>query len=293
MFKIKFSNGMVSEHEAPLTVYEAAQPLGIISREVLCASVNGEVTELDVPARLVDGRTLVPLRFVSEALGAQVKWDDPTQTVTILAAVPQEMVLFTQESYNDVGTWILEGAAEGAFKTQAMRGAVPEKQGAKLEDADPSQNKPAVARFDVAQGGTYKVWVRSRDFATDQQGHRFFQLAFNDQPMMPHKYGTHGGTGYAWASGGTVELAPGENTLYVHDTSGFYARFDAVLLSKDLNYIPAENYDTVANLVLPYDNTPKMNRSFPAYAKELGAITESYALENADTKVVFVMKLVR
>ena len=250
-------------------------------------TVAGVGLDLDQPAVLKDSRTLVPLRFVSEALGAQVKWDDPTQTVTILAAIPDEMVLFGQESYNDVGAWILEGAAEGAFKEQAMRGAVPEKQAAKLEDADTTNNKPAVAVFQLNQGGTYRVWARSKDYATNQQGDRFFQLAFNDQPMMEHKYGTHGGTGYAWATGGTVELPAGENTLYVHDTSGFYARFDAVLLSKDLNYVPAESYDTVSQLVLPYNNTPQVNRSFPAYAKEQGMVTDSTTIENDSTKVVF------
>ena len=44
---------------------------------------NGEVTELDVPARLVDGRTLVPVRAVSEGLGADVQWDNETWTVHI------------------------------------------------------------------------------------------------------------------------------------------------------------------------------------------------------------------
>ncbi len=38
---------------------------------------------MDVPAQLTDTRTFVPLRFVSNALGAQVAWDDATQTVTI------------------------------------------------------------------------------------------------------------------------------------------------------------------------------------------------------------------
>ncbi len=36
---------------------------------------NGEVVELDVPAKLVDGRTLVPVRAVSEGLDAKVEWD--------------------------------------------------------------------------------------------------------------------------------------------------------------------------------------------------------------------------
>jgi len=36
-----------------------------------------------VPPTIVDGRTLVPVRFVSQELGAQVSWDGSTQTVTV------------------------------------------------------------------------------------------------------------------------------------------------------------------------------------------------------------------
>ena len=38
---------------------------------------------LDVPATILNGRTLVPIRFVSEALGARVTWDQDTQEVTV------------------------------------------------------------------------------------------------------------------------------------------------------------------------------------------------------------------
>jgi len=38
---------------------------------------------LDVPARIVGGRTLVPVRFISESIGASVGWDDATRTVII------------------------------------------------------------------------------------------------------------------------------------------------------------------------------------------------------------------
>lgn len=49
--------------------------------------VNGnaitETVTLDAPAQMVDDRTLVPLRAVSEAFGMDVAWDESTQTVTI------------------------------------------------------------------------------------------------------------------------------------------------------------------------------------------------------------------
>ncbi|MCA1594809.1 MAG: hypothetical protein LC772_00055, partial [Chloroflexi bacterium] len=47
------------------------------------ASVNGRPVSLDVPARLYGNSVMVPLRFVSEALGADVRWVDATQTVNI------------------------------------------------------------------------------------------------------------------------------------------------------------------------------------------------------------------
>ncbi len=46
MAKIKFASGEVYEFDGEVSIYEAASALGIISREVLTASVNGKLTEL-------------------------------------------------------------------------------------------------------------------------------------------------------------------------------------------------------------------------------------------------------
>ncbi|MFN3653431.1 MAG: stalk domain-containing protein [Armatimonadota bacterium] len=47
------------------------------------ATVNGSPVMLDVPAQLVQGTTMVPLRFVAEALGAEVEWNAAAQQVVI------------------------------------------------------------------------------------------------------------------------------------------------------------------------------------------------------------------
>lgn len=44
---------------------------------------GGEMKTLDVPAQIVDGRTLVPARAIAEAFGCSVDWDGENRTVII------------------------------------------------------------------------------------------------------------------------------------------------------------------------------------------------------------------
>jgi len=47
------------------------------------ATVNGKSVSLAVPATRIGGSTMVPLRFLSEALGANVDWNESSQRVDI------------------------------------------------------------------------------------------------------------------------------------------------------------------------------------------------------------------
>lgn len=47
------------------------------------AKVNGLAKTLDVPAQIINERTMVPARFVAESLDCSVIWDEATQTVAI------------------------------------------------------------------------------------------------------------------------------------------------------------------------------------------------------------------
>lgn len=47
------------------------------------AEVDGIETKLDVPAKIISSKTMVPARFISEKCGLNVEWDDATKTVTI------------------------------------------------------------------------------------------------------------------------------------------------------------------------------------------------------------------
>lgn len=51
------------------------------------ATVRGTSVSLEQPPQIRDGRTLVPFRFVGEALGARVEWD-PTRRIVRIASTP-------------------------------------------------------------------------------------------------------------------------------------------------------------------------------------------------------------
>ena len=64
--------------------------------------VNGEEKTLDVPAQLINDKTLVPIRAISESLGCSVDWVAETKTVVIKSsiAVPaaEEVIPETDET---------------------------------------------------------------------------------------------------------------------------------------------------------------------------------------------------
>jgi len=55
----------------------------ILSIDNKVALVNGQPITLDVAPKNINGRTMVPTRFIAESLGAEVKWDDSTSSVQI------------------------------------------------------------------------------------------------------------------------------------------------------------------------------------------------------------------
>ena len=52
-------------------------------KKTITILVNGKEVKTDSPAFIKDGRTMVPVRFISEALGLKVDWDQATRTVTV------------------------------------------------------------------------------------------------------------------------------------------------------------------------------------------------------------------
>jgi hypothetical protein len=85
----------------------AAKPIQLV--------VNGALVKTDVPPKVIDGRTLVPIRAVAEALKADVQWDAHAQTVTVntqdLASLERQVSLYQN--------WLAPETPDEAVKTWA------------------------------------------------------------------------------------------------------------------------------------------------------------------------------
>ncbi len=73
---------------------EAAREVAVTVRDVdvnlkidsKIAYINGSGKQLEVPARIIKNRTMIPVRFVLEAVGCEVSWDDKNRVVGIVSS---------------------------------------------------------------------------------------------------------------------------------------------------------------------------------------------------------------
>jgi Copper amine oxidase N-terminal domain. len=76
------------------------------------AKVNDKTVILDVPATIIDGRTVVPGRFVAEATGADVEWEGSTRTFYIDTKIESEHDIFDGYTLIEVDGGNLSGHRE-------------------------------------------------------------------------------------------------------------------------------------------------------------------------------------
>lgn len=126
------------------------------------ALVNGEVRTLEVPASIINDRTMIPLRFLSEALGYNVVWVGDSNLILISRSDIEEWRYdgFEKvEPYKEYEAKFINGV-----KTADIRytGKNHEVEFVTLYSAD-GRLVPNVADFDVARYGT--GWFQQSPFA--------------------------------------------------------------------------------------------------------------------------------
>lgn len=233
------------------------------------ATVSGKATVLDQSAVLIDGRTLVPLRFISEAYGAEVLWDGDTRTVSINAPESVDGYNIPANAFTEVGTW--------TYTDDYLQG----KQDNVESDSD------ATVTVRIEKTGDYKLWAMSKDYATNQPGSRFFNVKI-DGVTFGKTLGQHGIEGFAWEDMGMVHLEKGDHEFALHDTSGFFGRCKGLFLCADPNYVPDVNMDKLAKEFPQQDPLASLPlANFPAWANGSMTGETSFSIEQGNTKMVF------
>ena len=116
--------------------------------------LDGSLLKFDVPPAIMDGRTMVPMRVIFEALGADIQWDDKSWTVTatkggltVVAAIGNRtMFVNGKETRMDIAPIIVDG-----------RTLVPVRFVSEALDCEVDWD-----------GGTKTVFINSSDFTYDQ-----------------------------------------------------------------------------------------------------------------------------
>lgn len=94
----------------------------------------------------------------------------------------------------------------------------------------------ATTSFQACRGGTYDVWVRTKNWTAPwyggNDGAGVFRLVVNGR-MLPQRLGCQGRGEWLWTKAGVVDLPSGLNTVSLHDMDGFDGRCDAVVFTTD------------------------------------------------------------
>ena len=142
---------------------------------------------------------------------------------TICAAQKHITLNIEAEKFQYKGSWIaLEDRSKCSGKEYLFAG----ERGAEY---------PAVTAVEIPKAGTYYLWVRARDFASDRPGTRTFAVDVNGV-RSKELFGNSLKDGFHWEPGGAFELAAGKVLLSIHDVSKAFGRVDAILLTTDPDF---------------------------------------------------------
>lgn len=122
------------------------------------ASVNGETKTLDVPAAIIDGTAMVPVRFISESSGALVDWIEKTESIYIstpgAASQPGEAEIenIFEMLDENVDIVFIHGSFSDPYKLKVTDGIA----------LFVAENKEALVKFQSLDDGSKKKYLNSR-----------------------------------------------------------------------------------------------------------------------------------
>ena len=81
MFRMKMTNRVMSGIVSAIVFFSAAA-FSVTAEENITVKLNGQTLSFDVQPQIINDRTMVPLRTIFEALGANVDWNESNRSIT-------------------------------------------------------------------------------------------------------------------------------------------------------------------------------------------------------------------
>ncbi len=142
------------------------------------AKVNGKAVTLDVPAQIIESRTMVPVRFIAESLGCEVEWDGDTKTVIITMEKKEEAVDPAIGEEKNLGSSLPQSgtviATQEDFATCVKGKAITAKDGVVVIEAQKQENdnkQVAVSKVSLSglikEGNVYMLTFKARATSGD------------------------------------------------------------------------------------------------------------------------------
>ncbi len=99
----------------------------------------------------------------------------------------------------------------------------------------------AVTTFNLPKTGRYRIWVRDRNWMREYSPGKFTLLVNGASSGLV--LGAMPSDRWIWEIAGDFDLTEGENTLALHDLTGYFGRCSSVLITEDFDYVPPRETD--------------------------------------------------
>ncbi|MBN2293220.1 MAG: FAD-dependent oxidoreductase [Pirellulales bacterium] len=199
------------------------------------------------------------------------KWPDLKKAAPEVQEVVPGFLWIDAEDFKDYGGWTLDTQFVHLMGSGYLLAASV---GRPVEDA--------TTTVDIREAGTYRIWVRAKNWFKEHSPGQF-RLLVNRSPAKP-VFGTEPTENWCWRTAGDFKLPAGLVSLALHDTTGYYGRCDAILLTTDLNYVPPDKTQDIAKeraRLTGRSLEPKQGGTFDVVVVGAGAAGTSAAIASA------------
>src|SRR5690606_661950 len=134
---------------------------------------------------------------------AHVSVDPPTEEATLWIEAEDFVSLGGWTEATDTGNEVIKGHVDRV---------IPEDE----------TSRYAKTKIAIDEAGTYRLWVRGKDFKDNWPGTRHFEVLVDGVPAV-QRFGTHAADElFAWENGGEFTIESGDVIIEIYDSSCYY-----------------------------------------------------------------------